>query len=96
MSFFGSERMAAWPPEPQQSQGAVYVYSNDRTEVNWLRWWDEVPDWAQTKFHRCRPTDHGLAACSSRIILNCEGPHPVGSVPPSELCRRCFPRKASA
>lgn len=46
-----------------------------------------------TKWHVAREDDHGLARCSSRIILNVEDSLPIThfSLSRDDICKRCAP-----
>lgn len=67
------------------------VYSVDRTDTPRLHRLDVLPESAQTAWHRARPDDEALAACSCRIVLNTEDRSEVGEPGVGRLCRRCFP-----
>lgn len=71
----------------------VWVYSTDRTWNNRLRRSDEVPASAVTKWHRSRPDDRALAACSRHIVLNVEDRSRPTDPVVGDLCLRCFPRQ---
>lgn len=66
------------------------AYTVDRTENNRVRQMEDLPEWARTKWHRARPDDEGLAACSRRIILNTEDATDIDLLHPRDLCGRCF------
>lgn len=74
---------------------AIFVYTVDRTENTRLHreYPLGVPASMATKWHRARPDDEALAACSARIVLNTEDRTPLGVAggPRSDdLCGRCF------
>lgn len=76
------------------SAGTVFAYSTDRSYNMRLRTLDNVPSWAETRWHRCRPDDEALAACNRSILLNTTDKQPAGSPLIGILCRRCFPTRS--
>jgi hypothetical protein len=70
----------------------TYVYTVDRSQRTDLRG-RHLSESEQTAWHRARPTDEGLAACSRRIVLNTEDRSLTTSNGVGRLCRRCFPER---
>lgn len=69
----------------------VFVYSVDRTESRALRWQaGELSPSQETKWHRAKPDDEGLALCSRRIVLNTEDKALPTAPFVGDLCQRCF------
>lgn len=74
--------------------GELLVYSVDRSQARTIgrAHSDGLTPSQQTKWHRARPEDEALAACSARIVLNVEDGSPQSSPVVGVLCQRCCPQ----